>query len=160
MKRTYHEFPQKPEFERKYNFRADLPYIVKTLAEMDNQFGTFITDSPDLKGRTIKAKRSINVEITDRSVNFYPLNKDSLADVLQDVKNEGTIDFRIALKYSFLDEKFDRVPFKGDSYLVRTQLENGVLTMRIHHIEGMGRTECAKIADTIVDEIKRHAPNV
>ncbi len=160
MKRTYHEFPQKPEFERKYNFRADLPYIVKTLAEMDNQFGTFITDSPDLKGRTIKAKRSINVEITDRSVNFYPLNKDSLADVLQDVKNEGTIDFRIALKYSFLDEKFDRVPFKGDSYLVRTQLENGVLTMRIHHIEGMGRTECAKIADTIVDEIKRRAPNV
>ncbi len=160
MKRTYHEFPQKPEFERKYNFRADLPYIVKTLAEMDNQFGTFITDSPDLKGRTIKAKRSINVDITDRSVNFYPLNKDSLPDVLQDVKNEGTIDFRIALKYSFLDEKFDRVPFKGDSYLVRTQLENGVLTMRIHHIEGMGRTECAKIADTIVDEIKRNATNV
>lgn len=160
MKRTYHEFPQKPEFERKYNFRADLPYIVKTLAEMDNQFGTFVTDSPDLKGRTIKAKRSINVDITDRSVNFYPLNKDSLPDVLQDVKNEGIIDFRIALKYSFLDEKFDRVPFKGDSYLVRTQLENGVLTMKIHHIEGMGRTECAKIADTIVDEIKRHAPNV
>ena len=160
MKRTYHEFPQKPEFERKYNFRADLPYIVRTLAEMDNQFGTFVTDSPDLKGRTIKAKRSINVEITDKSVNFYPLNKDSLQDVLKDVKAEGTIDFRIALKYSFLDEKFDRVPFKGDSYLVRTQLENGVLTMRIHHIEGMGRTECAKIADTIVDEIKRHAPNV
>ena len=160
MKRTYHEFPQKPEFERKYNFRADLPYIVRTLAEMDNQFGTFITDSPDLKGRTIKAKRSINVEITDKSVNFYPLNKDSLEDVLQDIKNEGTIDFRIALKYSFLDEKFDRVPFKGDSYFVRTHLENGVLTMRIHHIEGMGRTECARIADTIVDEIKRHAPNV
>ncbi len=160
MKRTYHEFPQKPEFERKYNFRADLPYIVRTLAEMDNQFGTFITDSPDLKGRTIKAKRSINVEITDKSVNFYPLNKDSLQDVLKDVKAEGTIDFRIALKYSFLDEKFDRVPFKGDSYLVRTQLEGGVLTMKIHHIEGMGRTECARIADTIVDEIKRHAPNV
>ncbi|VVB91927.1 Uncharacterised protein [uncultured archaeon] len=160
MKRTYHEFPQKPEFERKYNFRADLPYIVRTLAEMDNQFGTFVTDSPDLKGRTIKAKRSINVEITDKSVNFYRLNKDNLQDVLKDVKTEGTIDFRIALKYSFLDEKFDRVPFKGDSYLVRTQLENGVLTMRIHRIEGMGRTECAKIADTIVDEIKRHAPNV
>jgi hypothetical protein len=160
MKRTYHEFPQKPEFERKYNFRADLPYIVRTLAEMDNQFGTFVTDSPDLKGRTIKAKRSINVEITDKSVNFYRLNKDSLQDVLKDMKNEGTIDFRIALKYSFLDEKFDRVPFKGDSYLVRTQLENGVLTMKIHHIEGMGRTECARIADTIVDEIKRHAPNV
>ena len=160
MKRTYHEFPQKPEFERRYNFRADLPYIVRTLAEMDNQFGTFVTDSPDLKGRTIKAKRSINVDITDRSVNFYPLNKDSLQDVLKDVKAEGTIDFRIALKYSFLDEKFYRVPFKGDSYLVRTQLEGGVLTMKIHHIEGMGRTECARIADTIVDEIKRHAPNV
>ena len=160
MKRTYHEFPQKPEFERKYNFKADLPYIVRTVAGMDGQFGTFITDSPDLKGRAIRAKRSINVEITDRSVNFYPLNKDTLGCILEDVAQEGTVDFRVVLKYSFLDERFDRVPFKGDSYLVRTQLENGMLTMKVHHIDGMGRTECARIADTIVDEIIRNAPNV
>ncbi|MCX9012623.1 MAG: hypothetical protein OIN66_16080 [Candidatus Methanoperedens sp.] len=160
MKRTYHEFPQKPEFERKYNFRADLPYIVKTLAGMDGKFGTFITDSPDLKGRPIKAKRSINIDITDRSVNFSPLNDDTLGSVLGEVKAEGTIDFRVTLKYSFLDEKFDRVPFKGDSYIVRAQLENGILTMKVHHIDGMGRTDCERIADTIVDEIKRNSPDV
>lgn len=160
MKRTYHEFPQKPEFERRYNFRADLPYVVKTLAGMDGKFGTFITDSPDLKGCTIKAKRSINIDITDRRVNFYPLNNDTLGSVLGEVRAEGTIDFRVTLKYSFLDEKFDRVPFKGDSYIVRAQLENGILTMKVHHMDGMGRTDCERIADTIVDEIKRNSPDV
>lgn len=49
---------------------------------------------------------------------------------------------------------------KGDSYLVRANLEKGVLTMKVHHIDGMGRTECARIADTIVDEIVRNTPNV
>lgn len=137
-----------------------MPYIVRAIAGMDGQSGTFITDSPDLKGRTIKAKRSITVEITDRSVNFYPLNKNTVDYVLPDVALEGVIDFRVALKYSFLDEKFDRVPFKGDSYLVRTQLEKGILTMKVHHVDGMGRTECGRIADTIVDEIKRNVPNV
>ncbi len=158
MKRTYHQFPQKPELERKYNFKADLPYIVRTIAGMDGQFGTFITDSPDLKGRPIQAKRSINVEITDKSVNFYPLNNSTVESVLRDVKNEGTVDFRVILKYSFLDNKFDRVPFKGDSYLVRTRLDGGILTMNVHHIDGMGRTDCGRIADTIVDEIIKKAP--
>jgi hypothetical protein len=160
MKRTYHQFPKEPEFERKYNFRADLPYIVRILAGMDGQSGNFITDGPDRKATPIKAKRSINVEITDRSVDFYPLNKNTLDSVLKDVTSEGTIDFRVILKYSFLDEKYDRVAFKGDSYLVRTDLENGVLTMKVHHIDGMGRTDCERIADTIADEIARNAPNV
>lgn len=160
MKRTYHQFPKEPEFERKYNFRADLPYIVRILAGMDGQSGNFITDGPDRKATPIKAKRSINVEITDRSVDFYPLNKNTLDAVLKDVTSEGIIDFRVILKYSFLDEKYDRVAFKGDSYLVRTDLENGVLTMKVHHIDGMGRTDCERIADTIVDEIARNAPNV
>ncbi|KCZ70680.1 hypothetical protein ANME2D_02703 [Candidatus Methanoperedens nitroreducens] len=159
MRRTYHQFPQKPELERRYNFRDNLPYIVKVIAGMDGQSGTFITDAPDLKG-LIKAKRSIGVEIADRSVNFYPLNKDTFEHVLQNIDIEGTIDFRVNLKYSFLDEKYDRVPFMGDSYLVRTELENGILTVKVHHIEGMGRTECTRIADTIVDEIIRNTPNV
>lgn len=158
MKRTYHQFPQKPELERKYNFKADLHYIVRTIAGIDGQFGEFITDSPDLKGRPIQAKRSMNIEITDRSVNFYPLNDDTVESILGDVKNEGTIDFKVTLKYSFLDDKFDRVPFKGDSFLVRTRLDSGILTMNVHHIDGMGRTECGRIADTIVDEIIKNAP--
>lgn len=125
---------------------------------MDAQFGDFITDSPDGKGRAIKAKRSINVEITDRSVDFYPLNKNTLATVLKDIAGEGIVDFRVNLKYSLLDEKFDRIPFKGDSYLVRADLNNGILTMKVHHIDGMKRTDCERIADTIVEEIAKHAP--
>ncbi|MBU4491195.1 MAG: hypothetical protein KKD69_01900, partial [Euryarchaeota archaeon] len=88
------------------------------------------------------------------------LNKNTLDSVLKDVDAEGIIDFRVNLNYSFLDEKFDRIPFKGDSFLVRTDLENGVLTMKVHHIDGMGRTDCERIADTIVDEIVRNAPHV
>lgn len=160
MRRIYHQFPKNPEFERKYNFQADIPYIVRTMAGMDGQFGTFITDGPDLKGTPIKAKRSINIEITDKSVDFNPLNKNTLDSVLQDVTDEGIIDFRVNLKYSFLDEKFNRVPFKGDSYLVRTSLENGILTMKVHRIDGMGRTDCERIADTIVEEIARNTPDV
>jgi hypothetical protein len=158
MKRTYHQFPQKPELERKYNFKLDLHYIVRTIAGMNGQFGEFITDSPDLKGRPIHAKRSIHIEITDRSVNFYPLNDDTVESILSDVKNEGTIDFKVTLKYSFLDDKFDRVPFKGDSFLVRTRLDSGILMLNVHRIDGMGRTESGRIADTIVDEIMKNAP--
>ena len=160
MKRMYHQFPKEPEFERKYNFKADLPYMVKVMAGMDGQFGTFITDGPDRKATPVKAKRSINVEITDKSIDFYPLNKNTLNSVLRDVTEEGIIDFKVNLKYSFLDDKFERVPFKGDSFLVRADLENGVLTMKLHHIEGMGRTECERVADTIVEEITRNAPKV
>lgn len=156
----YYQFPKEPEFERKYNFKADLPYIVKVMAGMDGQFGNFITDGPDRKATPVKAKRSINIEITDKSIDFYPLNKNTLNSVLKDIAAEGIVDFRVNLKYSLLDEKFDRVPFKGDSFLVRTDLENGVLTMKVHHIEGMGRTECDRVADTIVEEIARNAPKV
>jgi hypothetical protein len=158
MKRIFHQFPQKPELERKYNFRADLPYIVRTIAGMNGQFGTFITDSPDLKGRPIQAKRSISIEITDKRVNFYPLDNETVDSVIGEINKEGTIDFRVTLKYSFLDDKFDRVPFKGDSFLVRTRLDSGVLTMNVHHIDGMGRTESERIADTIIDEIIKNAP--
>ena len=158
MKRIYHQFPLQPELERKYNFRADLPYIVRTIAAINGQFGTFVTDSPDLKGRPVQAKRSITIEITDRTVNFLPLNEDTIESVLKDVKTEGTIDFRVTLKYSFLDDKFDRVPFKGDSFLVRIRLDTGILTMNVHHIDGMGRTDSGRIADTIVDQIIKNAP--
>lgn len=160
MKRTYSQFPQKPEFEQKYNFKADLPYIVGVMAGMDGQFGEFITDAPDIKRTTLKAKRTINIEISNKRVEFQPLNMDNLNSVLQDIEREGTVDFRVILRYSYLDEKFDRVAFKGDSFLVRTSLDNGVLMMKVHRIDGLGRTESGKIADIIVDEIVKNAPDV
>jgi hypothetical protein len=65
------------------------------------------------------------------------------------------VDFRISLKYSYLDGEYSRVPFKGDVFLARAILEGDVLTLRINHIDGPGRTECGRIADTIVDELRR-----
>lgn len=156
MKRTYHMFPQRPEFEQKFSFKADLPYIVTIMAGMDGQFGDFLTD--DVKGRQVQAKRTINVEICDKKVDFFPLNSHTIDAILSDVDHEGTVDFKVKLSYASLDHKYTRVPIKGDSFLVRANLENGVLKMTIHNTEGMGRTDSERIADTIVEEIKRHAP--
>lgn len=155
MKRIYHMFPHEPEYEQKFSFKADLPYIVRIMAGMDGQFGDFLTD--DVKGRPVKAKRTINVEICDKKVDFFPLNTHTIDAVLSDVDAEGTIDFKIKLTYASLDHKYTRVPIKGDSFLVRTNLENGILRMIINNTEGLGRTDCERISDTIVEEIKRHA---
>jgi hypothetical protein len=130
------------------------------MAGLDGQFGNFITDGPDPKATPIKAKRSIEVEIAEKSVDFVPLNKNSLDSVQRDVTPEGTIDFKINLRYSVLDANYNRVAFKGDAYLVRINLEKGVLIMNIILIDGLGRTDCERIADTIVEEIKRKAGNV
>lgn len=157
MRRTFHLYPQNPEFERKFRFEEYLPFLVRIMAGMDGQSGEFITDGPDRKATPIKAKRSIGVEITDRSVDFVPLNKNTIDRVLGDVTPEGTIDFRVILRYSVLDSNYNRIGFKGDTYLVRTNLDNGVLTMNIHLADGLGRTDCDRIADTIVEEIKRNA---
>lgn len=157
MRRTYHLYPQDPEFERKFRFEEYLPFLVKIMAGMDGQSGEFITDSPDRKATPIKAKRSIAIEITDKSVDFVPLNNNTLDKVLRDVTAQGIIDFRVILQYSVLDSNYNRIAFKGDTYLVRTKLDNGVLTMNIHLTDGNGRTDCERIADTIVEEIKRNA---
>lgn len=160
MRRTYHLFPQKTEFERKYRFEADLPFLVSIMATLDGQFGMFVTDGPDRKATPIKAKRSIEVEIAEKSIDFVPLSKNTPESKLSDITPEGIIDFKINLKYSVLDSSYNRVAFKGDTYLLRTNLENGVLTMNIQLIDGQARTDCERIADTIVEVIKAKAGNV
>jgi hypothetical protein len=157
MRRTFHLYPHDPEFERKFRFEEYLPFLVRIMSGMNGQSGEFITDGPDRKATPIKAKRSIEIEITDRSVDFLPLNKNTLDSVLKDITPEGTIDFRVILRYSVLDSNYNRIGFKGDTYLVRTNLDKGVLTMNIHLTDGLGRTDCERIADTIVEEIKRNA---
>jgi len=122
MRRTYHLYPQNPEFERKFRFEEYLPFLVRIMAGMNGQSGEFITDGPDRKAIPIKAKRNIGIEISERSVDFVTLNKNTLDSVLRDVTSEGTIDFRVILQYSLLDSNYNRIGFKGDTYLVRTNL--------------------------------------
>jgi hypothetical protein len=157
-KRIYHRFPRREvEFEQRNRYYADLSYLVQVMAGMDGKFGMFVTESIARKGHRIQARREIGVEIVTNGLDFSPLNYRNVDSVIGTIETEGTIDFRISLKYSYLDGKYNRVPFKGDIFLLRTILEGGILTLRINHIDGPGRTECGRIADTVVDELRRES---
>jgi hypothetical protein len=125
------------------------------MANMDGKFGMFVTESVTKRGHRIQAKREISVEIVYNGIDFSPLNYDSVEDVLDTLETEGIVDFRIHLRYSYLDGKYNRVPFRGDIYLVRAILEHELLVLQINHIDGPKRTECGRVADTIIDELRR-----
>ncbi|TQD25399.1 hypothetical protein [Methanolobus vulcani] len=155
-KRIYHRFPHRTvEFEQKYRYHSDLPFFVKVMANMDGKFGMFVTESVTKRGHRIQAKREIGVEIVANGIDFSPLNYDSVEGVLDTLEPEGIVDFRIHLRYSYLDGKYNRVPFRGDIYLVRAILEHELLVLQINHIDGPKRTECGRLADTIIDELRR-----
>lgn len=153
-KREYHRFPlHDVEFTQSYSFWADLPYLVKTFAGMNDKSGSFRMVGP--KGKPINAKRNINVDITEASVVFTPLVKEKLDNILQDIEDEGILDFRFHITYSYLDRDYHRVAFKKDMFLVRGDLFEGVLSLKIHPMDGPGHTTSAEIADTIVSEISQ-----
>lgn len=155
-KRIYHRFPHREvEFEQRNRYYADLPYLVKVMAGMDGKFGMFSTESIARKGSRIQARREIGVEIVMNGLDFSPLNYRNVDSIIDTIEPKGTIDFRVSLKYSYLDGKYNRVPFKGDIFLVRIILEDDILTLRINHIDGPGRTECGRVADTLIDELRR-----
>lgn len=155
-KRIYHRFPHREiQFEQKYRYHSDLPFLVKIMANMDGKFGMFVTESVAQKGHRIQAKREINVEIMTNGVDFAPLNTDTVNKIIDTIEAEGIIDFKIVLKYSHLDEEYNRVAFKEDIYLIRIILESGISTLQIKHINGPSRTECSNVADTIIDELRR-----
>lgn len=57
-KRIYHKFPHREvEFEQKYRYHSDLPYLVKVMANMDGKFGMFVTESVVQRGHRIQAKK-------------------------------------------------------------------------------------------------------
>jgi hypothetical protein len=143
------------EFEQKYRYHSDLPFFVKVMANMDGKFGMFVTESVTKRGHRIQAKREISVEIVANGIDFSPLNYDTVEDVLETLETEGIVDFRIHLRYSYLDGKYNRVPFRGDIYLARAILEHELLVLQINHIDGPKRTECGRVADTIIDELRR-----
>ena len=125
------------------------------MANMDGKFGMFVTESVAQRGHRIQAKREISVEIVRNGVDFEPLNYKNVDQMIDTIEPEGIIDFKVTLNYSYLDGKYNRVPFRGDIYLVRAILENEVLVLQIHKIEGPGRTEAGRVADTIIEEIRR-----
>lgn len=157
-KREYHHFPKNDvEFQQKYSFWADLPYLVQTFAQMNEKSGTIQLTTP--KGDHLDAKRSIFVEIAKSSIDFTPLTNNNLDDILEDIEQSGLLDFRIVVLYSYLDKYYKRVPYRKDSFLVRCHLANGILTLMIHPHEGPGHTTCDEIANTIVHELEQHHGN-
>lgn len=151
-KRIYRKFPYAIEFEQRYQYHSNLSYLVKIMAEMNGKFGMFPVSVND---NVIQAKREISVEIIGNGVDFEPLNNNTLPSIINTITTEGIVDFKINLIYSFLNEKYNRVPFKGDTFLVRASLEKSILLLQIHRINGFGRTEISRLADTIVEEIRR-----
>lgn len=107
------------------------------------------------KGKTVAAKRNIAVEIAESNIDFKPLVDKNLDNILENIENNGTLDFKILLLYSILNHEFNRVPVREDDFLVRSDLANGILTLKIHHEKGPGHTTCNEIANTIVDELER-----
>ncbi|MHC1576839.1 MAG: hypothetical protein ACXQTE_05740 [Methanosarcinaceae archaeon] len=157
-KRIYRRFPNREvQFEQRHRYYLDMPYLVKVMASMNGKFGMFVTESITQRGHRIQAKREIGVEIVINGVDFSPLDYENVASIADTIEPEGIVDFRVNLKYSYLDGKYNRVPFRGDIFLVRTALESEILTFRINHIDGPGRTECGRVADTIIDELRRGA---
>ena len=155
-KRVYHRFPQRElHFEQKYRYYGDMPYLVRTMAGIDGKYGMFSTESPDRRGHSIQAKREIEVCIVENNLDFVHLDLDNVETVLDGIESDGILDFKISLKYSYLDGKYNRIAFAGDDYLVRAHLDGDLLTLKVHLDAGYGRTECGRVADTIIEELRR-----
>ncbi|MGP8336647.1 MAG: hypothetical protein ACT6FC_00165 [Methanosarcinaceae archaeon] len=157
-KRIYHGFPHRDiQFEQKYRYYSDMPFLVKVMANLDGKFGMFVTEHVSQSEHRIQAKREIGVGIMTNGVDFTPLNNINVNSIIDTIEPEGIVDFKIVLKYSFLDEKYNRVPFKGDIYLVRIIFESNIATIQIKHMDGPYSTECGRVADTIIEELRRGA---
>lgn len=153
-KRKYYHFPlQNVDFTQKYSFWADFPYLLKTFASMNNKSGYLkLTGN---RGETLNIKRNIAVDIAEANVDFVHLTNQNLEKIMMNIDKNGTIDFRFRILYSHLDTNYQKVATRGDTFLVRSELADGILTLKIHLMDGPGYTTCNEIADTIVDEIDR-----
>lgn len=157
-KRIYYRFPERDvHFEQKYRYYEDLPYLVRTMAGLDSRHEMFTTESPDQRGHTTKAKREIVVHIVENNLDFAHLSPANVDAVLVGIESGGTLDFKISLRYSRLDEKYKMIAFAGDGYLVRMNLDGDLLTLTVYLDSGPGKTECRQVAGTIVDALRQGA---
>ncbi|MEA1894523.1 MAG: hypothetical protein U9N36_04815 [Euryarchaeota archaeon] len=155
-KRIYYHFPKcDVHFEQKYRYYEDLPYLVRTMAGLDGRREMFTTESPDRKGCTVKSKREIAMYIVENNLDFVHLSPTNVDAVLAGIESVGTLDFKISLKYSRLDEKYKMIAFTGDDYLVRMHLDGDLLTLVVHLGSGPGRTECRQMAGGIVEALRQ-----
>lgn len=153
-KRKYFHFPlHNVNFTQKYRFWADFPYLLKTYARMNNKSGSFKLIGNN--GEILNAKRNIAVDIAESNVDFVQLTNQNLEKIMLNIDQNGTIDFRFRILYSHLDKNYRKVANRGDTFLVRSELADGILTLKVHLADGPGHTTCNDIADTIVDEIDR-----
>jgi len=120
---------------------------------MNNKSGSFKLIGN--KGESLNTKRNIAVDIAQANVDFASLSNQNLENIMLNIDQNGTLDFRFRILYSYLDKNYLKVATRGDTFLVRSELTDGILTLKVHLEEGPGHTTCNEIADTIVDEIDR-----
>lgn len=120
---------------------------------MNNKSGSFKLIGN--KGETLDTKRNIAIDIAEANVDFVPLTNQNLENIMLDIDHDGTIDFRFRILYSHLNKKYSRIATRGDTFLVRSELADGILTLKVHLADGPGHTTCNEITDTIVGEIDR-----
>jgi hypothetical protein len=152
MDRVNYHFPQKIDFERRYGYSGDLRYLVKVMASMYGKGGRMEFDTAGPNVRThpldVKARRDIVVDITDNKVDFLALNEKNTAQVMPSIPQKGTVDFKVTVRYTYIDKNFDKMSLIDDIFMVRTKL-NGELLIQITSIHGQGRTTPEEVAETI-----------
>lgn len=149
----YHRFPNRPpDFEQRYRYRSDLAHLLRVMASLNKKFGLFEVELP--RGGLGKAKREFSIGIAERGIDFSPLLREKAESIAESLKGDGIIDFKLDLKYSYLASGYLGMPFKGDTFLLRANLQGDVLTLIVNHIDGPGKTSSAEVANTIVEEIK------
>jgi hypothetical protein len=111
--------------------------------EMDTA-GPNVKRNPD----QVKARRDLTIDITDKRLDFLPLNAVNTDNVLPTIPEKGTIDFRVTVGYTYMDKNYDKMSLVDDVFLVRATL-NGDLMLQIASVHGQGRTVAEEVADTI-----------
>ena len=76
-------------------------------------------------------KRDIAFDITGVNIDFVPLTNQNLENTLLNIDQNGTLDFRVRRLYSHLGINYNRVATGSDTFLVRSELVDDILTMKI-----------------------------
>ncbi|MCD1295121.1 hypothetical protein CUJ83_08935 [Methanocella sp. CWC-04] len=159
MSRVYYHFPREIDFERHYGFNADMRYLMKVMASIHGGSGSmeFETVAPNVNVhvRTVKARRDVVVEVTEKKIDFIPLTQENLTRVLPTLEQDGTVDYRVTVRYSYYDENFQKMTLKSDVFLVRTILGDD-LTIQVKLVDGHGRTLPEEIANTIETQLQSY----